>query len=135
MTANTRGPSSIGQYSCLGGATISMQNGRPVCSDGSIAMFTAQTILPYTAGLVTPYESAVVGADVSTGTIPVYTSVTDVHVFTPAERAAMSSNSSNLPAGWQIPQGGLTQAQVDAYGVLNHNIQVWYSGDPFRMSF
>jgi hypothetical protein len=47
----------------------------------------------------------------------------------------MSANSNNLPAGWTIPQGPLTEAQVDAYGVLNHNIQVWYSGNPFRMSF
>jgi hypothetical protein len=135
MTPDTRGPSSAAGYSCSNGATLSFPNGRATCSDGSIAIFTAPTIQPYTPGLVTPFESAVVGSDVSTGTIPVYTSVSDIHVFTPAERAAMMANSSNLPAGWTIPQGPLTEAQVDAYGVLNHNIQVWYSGNPFRMSF
>jgi len=92
-------------------------------------------IPPYQANLITAYESAVVGPDVANGTIPVYTSVSDIHVFTAAERAAMNAASSALPAGWNVPQGGLTQAQVDAYGVLNHNVQVWYSGDPFRMSF
>ena len=135
MTPNTRGTSSAAGYSCSGGATLSFPNGRATCSDRSIPIFTAQTIEPYRAGLVTSFESAVVGPDVSAGTIPVYTSVSDVHVFTASERTAMSANWSNLRVSWMIPQGPLTQAQVDAYGVLNHNIQVWYSGDPFRMSF
>jgi hypothetical protein len=135
ITPDTRGPSSVGGYSCSNGATISFPNGRATCSDGSIAIFTAPSLQPYTPGLVTSYESAVVGPDVSTGTIPVYTSVSDIHVFTAGERSVMSSNARNFPAGWTIPQGPLTQAQVDAYSVLNHNIQVWYSGDPFRISY
>jgi hypothetical protein len=128
ITASTSRPSSIGPYSCPG-ATISADY---KCSDGTIAVYTAKTIESYHANLITSYESAVIGSDVATGTIPVYTSVSDVHLFTPAERAAMNAASTVLPAGWSVPQGGLTQAQVDAYGMLNHNLQVWYSGDPFR---
>lgn len=135
MTANTSGPTAIGPYSCLGGATISVSNNRYGCSDGSIPMYTAQTVQPYHAGTVQPRGAATVGAHVADGTIPVYTSVSDVHVFTEAERAAMSAASRAIPSGWNIPQGGLTQAQVDAYGLLNHNLQVWYSGSPFRMAY
>jgi hypothetical protein len=132
ITPNTRGPSSIGQYSCTGTATISFHDGRYDCSDGSMPVFTAQSIQPYSAGMVTPYESAVVGQDVAAGTAAVYTSVTDLHVFTAAEREAMSATAMNYPNGGSNVQGPLTQAQIDAYGVLNHNIQVWYSGNPFR---
>jgi hypothetical protein len=82
--------------------------------------------------MVTPYESAVVGHDVVPGTLPVYTSVTDVHVFTQAERAAMNASSTNYPNGGSNAQGPLTQAQVDAYAILSDNMQVWYSGNPFR---
>jgi hypothetical protein len=135
LTANTSGPTSIGAYSCLGGATISVSNNRYSCSDGSIAMYTSQSIQPYHAGTALPSGAAQVGAHVSDGTIPVYTSVSNIHVFTEAERAAMNAASSAIPAGWNIPQGGLNQAQVDAYGLLNHNLQVWYSGNPFRVGY
>jgi hypothetical protein len=132
MTPNTRGPSAIGAYSCTADATISYEGGTYSCSDGSIPLVTAQPIEPYTPGLVTQYESAVVGQDVAIGSVPVYTSVTDLHVFTQAERAAMSASSTNYPNGGSNAQGALTQAQIDAYAILNHNIQVWYSGNPFR---
>jgi hypothetical protein len=132
ITPNTRGPSSIGQYSCSANATIAYQAGTYSCSDGEVPLFTDQPIQPYTPGMVTPYESAVVGHDVVPGTLPVYTSVTDVHVFTQAERAAMNASSTNYPNGGSNAQGPLTQAQVDAYAILSDNMQVWYSGNPFR---
>jgi hypothetical protein len=132
ITPNTRGTSSMGQYSCTDGATISYRNGRHSCSDGSIPVFTAQSIEPYRAGMVLPFEAAAVGQDIPAGTVPVYTSVTDIHVYTDAERAAMSANSSSYPSGGSLDQPPLTQAQIDAYAVLNNNIQVWYSGNPFR---
>ena len=132
ITPNTAGPSSIGQYSCTGNATISFQSEMYSCSDGSLPVFTAQPLQPYTPGLVTPYESALVGQDVAPGTVPVFTSVTDLHVFSDAERAAMTASSSNYPNGGSNAVGPLTQAQIEGYAILNHNVQVWYSGNPFR---
>jgi hypothetical protein len=132
ITANTRGPSAIGQYACTADATISYEAGTYSCSNGSIPFVTAQPIEPYTPGMVTPYEWAVVGQDVATGTVPVHTSVTDFHVFTQAERTAMNASSTSSPNNGSNGQGALTQPQIDAYEILNHNTQVWYSGNPFR---
>ncbi len=164
---HTRGLTAAGGYSCGVGEGILFNDsqGRPYCCSGAlgydtqgnlscsvqptIAAYTAQPLVPYSADMITPFHANPLTPDIAKnivhttgnpgdGTIPVYTSVTDIHVFTPAERAQMNQNSN--PNDWPpqpdgstggTGQGPLTQLQIDVYSILNHNIPVWFSGDPF----
>lgn len=93
----------------------------------------AQGIEPYQAQSVQPQQAQIVKPYRSQGIKP-YKSKT-VRPLTKAERAQMNRRTM---AGYhrskrgQAPQG-LTEAQIKAYGTLNHNIGVWNSGQDFTM--
>jgi hypothetical protein len=104
-------------YSCAGAVLVT--SGSSVsCSDGGIpffhvaepAVFTAPTLVPYSASTMTPYLAATTIGEPSSGTIPVFRAAA-AHLLTQAERDAMLANDRAA--------GDAAAARVSGLGVPN----------------
>lgn len=85
----------------------------------------ATSITPYHAHTVTPYHAR---------TLQLYRAHR-LHRLTTAERAAMLRRDRMGYHRGKRARGkfGATEAQINAYGALNHNVGVWSSGQDFTM--
>jgi len=124
----------------------------PVVKGRSIEPVKPTPIDPYFAAAITAYHArpieTYVARQVQTAasnsimvigqarSIPIYTAPT-TKIRTPEENAALMRNTmAGYSTSRQKFKGAVTnQAQAKWYAVMNHNISVWNSGQPFTQSW
>lgn len=97
----------------------------------SIEPYRAQEVQPYQAQEVKPYQAQTV-QPYQAQTVKPYQAQTVKPRRAEAVQQRRKRTGYREAKRGKAPQG-LTEAQIKAYGALNHNIGVWYSGQDFTM--